>query len=362
MHTHRLSNRTFVGLPVVAAALLVGCSEPPEPVEIIRPARVMRIAEPGEISQRWLPGRARASEEVNLSFDVSGTVLERPVFVGDRVSFGQVLARLDARDFENELQASVAARDRARANYERIQIAAESGAVSRQDLDDALAQLEVREADVRIRQKAVEDTVITAPRGGAISATFVEAFTSIQAKEPIVRLLNATSIEMVVQVPENLISNAAYVEQAIVEFDAFPGRQLTARIKEIGNEASLATRTFPVTVIMDQPDDFEVIPGMAGRARAVLTEQGRERSAGFQLPLAAVFTSNDAAEAGRSYIWVVDETNNTVRRSEVMTGPLTRFGIAVLSGVQTGDLVVISGVNFLTEGQSVRPTEPGASL
>ena len=362
MSITRSSNRYIFGAPLIAVVLLAGCEEPAEVVEIVRPARVMRIAEPGEINDRSLPGRAQAVDQVNLSFDVSGTVLERPVYVGDKVSKGQVLARLDARDYQNDLQASSAARDRARANYERIEIAARSGAVSRQDLDDALAQLEVREAEVRIKQKAVEDTVIRAPRDGAISATYVEAYTAVQAKQAIVRLLDASSIEMIVQIPENLISMASNVAEARVEFDAFPGKLVTARINEIGNEASLTTRTYPVKLIMDQPDDFEILPGMAGKATAIMREGANSQASGHVVPMTAIFTSNEVAESGKSYVWVVEEASNTVERREVATGPLTQYGIAILSGISAGDMVVISGVNFLRDGQEVRPTLPGESV
>jgi len=362
MSTTRSSNRLLLGAPIIVAVLFAGCEKPAEVVEIVRPARVMRIAEPGDINDRSLPGRAEATEEVNLAFDVPGTVLERPVYVGDKVTKGQVLARLDDRDYQNDLQASSAARDRANANYERIAIAARSGAVSKQDLDDALAQLEVRQAEVRIKQKAVEDTIIRAPRDGAISATYVEAFTAVQAKEPIVRLLDITSIEMVVQVPENLISSAPNVAEAVVEFDAFPGRTVSARIKEISNEASLTTRTYPVRLIMDQPEDFEIVPGMAGRAKAILSEGLGNQASGHVVPMTAIFTSNEVEDSGKSYVWVVDETSNTVQRREVTSGPLTQFGISILAGISSGELVVISGVNFLREGQEVRPTQAGDSV
>ena len=359
----RPSTRFLTSLPLVAAVLLVACEKPAEITEVIvRPARVIRIADPGEIDGRSLPGRALAVEEVNLSFDVPGTILERPVFVGDEITEGQVLARLDARDYQNQLDASKAARDRARANFERIEIAATSGAVSKQDLDDARAQLEVRQAEVRIKQKAVQDTSIRAPRAGTISATYVEKFTAVQAKEPILRLLDTSSIEMVVQVPENLISQVPNIVEASVEYDSFPGKRVSARVKEVSNEASLTTRTYPVKLIMDQPEDFKIVPGMAGKARAVLKEVSDKRASGFQVPVAAVFTSNEVELAGKSYVWVVDETDNTVQRREVSTGALTRFGIMLGTGISAGELVVISGANSLQESQEIRPVEAGETL
>lgn len=363
MRATRISTRFFTGLPIVATVLLVACEKPAEIAEvIIRPARVIRIADASEIRGRALPGRAEAVEEVNLSFDVPGTILQRPVFVGDKVTKGQMLARLDARDYQNQLDASKAARDRARANFERVEIAATSGAVSRQDLDDARAQLEVRQAEVKIKQKAVEDTTIRAPRAGTISATYVEAFTAVRAKEPILRLLDTSSIVMVVQIPENLISLVPNVVEASVEFDAFPGQLVSARIKEVSNEASLTTRTYPVKLIMDQPEDFKIIPGMAGKARAILQDTNNNRASSFQVPVSAVFTSNEVEFAGKNYVWVVNEADNTVQRREVSTGALTQFGISVPTGISAGDLVVISGANSLQENQEVRPVEGGAIL
>ena len=336
-----------------------GCTEPVESPEIIRPVRVLRVAPPNDLAGRALPGRAQATEETNLSFDVSGTVLERPVNVGDEVEAGQMLARLDQRDFRNQRDAALAARNRMRANFERVRIAAESGAVSRQDLDDARAQLDVAQAELNIAEKRIEDSVITAPRAGTISATYVEAFQSVRAKEAIVRLLDTSAIEMVIQVPENLISFAPHVLDITVEFDAFPGRPVPAEIKEISNEASLTTRTFPVTLIMDQPEGFKILPGMAGRTRGRVPQELAPEMNTLRVPLSAVFTPDEKAETG-SYVWIVDEAANTVSQRSVTTGELDRSGIQIRDGLAPGDVVVVSGASFLTDGQAVRPVEMGS--
>ena len=355
--------RVLTGALALGASVLAlftgGCTEPVESPEITRPVRVLRVAPPNDLAGRALPGRARATEETNLSFDVSGTVLERPVNVGDRVEAGQVLARLDQRDFRNQLDAARAARNRMRANFERVKIAAESGAVARQDLDDARARLDVAQAELNIAEKRLEDSVINAPRDGTISATYVEAFQSVRAKEAIVRLLDTSAIEMVIQVPENLISFAPHVTNITVEFDAFPGRPVPAEIKEISNEASLTTRTFPVTLIMDQPEDFKILPGMAGRTRGRVPQELAPEMNTLRVPLSAVFTPDQKNESG-SYVWIVDEAANTVSQRSVTTGELDRSGIQIRDGLEPGELVVVSGASFLTDGQTVRPVELGS--
>jgi RND family efflux transporter MFP subunit len=345
---------------LLMATLVSGCSEPVDAPEIVRPVRVMRVAAAQEIAGRSLPGRARATEETNLSFDVPGTILERPVSVGDQVESGQLLARLDQRDYKNQRDAAFASRNRMRANFERVEIAVESGAVSRQDLDDARAQLDVAQAQLNIAEKAIEDSEIHAPRAGTISATYVEVFTSVQAKEAVVRLLDTSAIEMVVQVPESLISYVPQVETISIEFDAFPGRPVSAEIKEISNEASQTTRTFPVTLIMEQPEDFKILPGMAGRATGSLPENIDASLRTLKVPLSAIFTPDEGEDLGASLVWVVDETSNTVAKRSITTGELDRFGIQVNDGIKTGDLLVISGVNFLKEGQKVRTIQVGS--
>ena len=67
------------------------------------------------------------------------------------------------------------------------------------------------------------------------------------------------------------ILEAAEVESLEVEFDAFPGMRLPAEITEIGTEASLTTRTFPITLSMKQPEDNKILAGMAGTAFATAT-------------------------------------------------------------------------------------------
>ena len=97
--------RTSAALMVLAASLF-GCRPPAEKPVVIRPVRAMKIADTEDLEARWFPGRAQATQEVNIAFEVAGRIIERPVDVGDRVEEGDMLARLDPSDFQNELAAA----------------------------------------------------------------------------------------------------------------------------------------------------------------------------------------------------------------------------------------------------------------
>ncbi len=92
--------------PVLSLSLLWGCEEQKVRREIIRPVRAMRVGDAKELERQPRPGRAKATQEVNLSFRVSGPLISLPVNVGDEVKKGQVLARIDPNDFEVRLRNS----------------------------------------------------------------------------------------------------------------------------------------------------------------------------------------------------------------------------------------------------------------
>ncbi len=140
----------------------------------------------------------------------------------------------------------------------------------------------------------------------------------------------------------------------VVVFHAFQEVILHAEIKEIGGEASETTRTYPVTLIMDQPGDVLILPGMAGKAAA----EGRAAEAGrfayVEIPIAAVF---NRGETDRSYVWVVDEVAMTVQPRAVEIGEPNEYGVKILAGLAAGELVVTAGVGGIRDGQTVRVLE-----
>jgi RND family efflux transporter MFP subunit len=340
---------------IVPTFLFTGCKKEEAKPEIIRPVTAIKIAGDAGFAGRSFPGRAQATTELNLGFEVAGTIIARPVNKGDKVKRGQILARLDPRDFKNELAAAAAQRDRDRAYRDRIAEALQAGAVSKQDLTDADARLDQSTAMVRIKRKALEDSNIRAPFDGVVSWTYKEKNQRVQAKELVLRVLDISKMEFTVSVPETLISQAPYVKDVVITFDAFPNRPIPAKVKEIGTEASATTRTYPVTLIFDQPADISILSGMAGVARASDVEMpGEAEESEFEIPVSALFTPDKE----KSFVWVIDESTMTVKKREVMPRRLTARGQRV-RGLEPGIWIATAGVHTLREGQKVKIMEAG---
>lgn len=336
----------------LVAAGLTGCSDKPATqAKIVRPIKSIVAANPEILARRRFPGRAVATQEINLAFDVRGKLVERPVNIGDEVKKGQLIAQLDQRDFRANVKAAQAALTREHKNFQRAKELIRDGNISQADYDRLEAKVDVTEAELAVAQKALADSVLEAPFDGRIANLFVENFQAIRAKQEIARLLDSTHLEFTIQIPEQLISLVSYIRDIKVEFDSFPGRPVAAEIKEIGNEASATTRTYPVTLIMEQPDGFEILPGMAGTATGRPELPASMQMSGIPVPVTAVFTDT---ESSGNFVWVVDEGTNTVKRRPVEVGELGDAGIPVTNGLEAGERVVTAGVSYLREGQKVK--------
>lgn len=405
---------------VLLGAVLAACGGAPAPEPLPRPVRAMKVGDPSAFAGRSFPGKAEPTEEVMLSFRVGGPLIERPVDVGSTVAKGDLLARIDPRDFEVALEKARGRLDQAQADLVQLRAGAREETVraleakvraakatydlamteeqrhrelleqevvsqseydakklrmdlAKEELDAAQEDLEraqvarpeviqAKEAEIRSLLAAVdhaknelEYTELRAPFAGEISAMLVENFQTVQPRQSICRLLDTTRVEFTIQVPEVLISYIGQVGDILVSFDALPGVEIPAMVKHVRGEATQRTRTYPVTLIMEQPAGMRILPGMAGSATGRRTTT--EGEDGIEVPLSAVLTNAET----KQLVWVIDTSAdpNVVRAREVTTLRMTSTGIRV-AGLEAGTWIAIAGVHTLEEGQSVRVLDAAA--
>ncbi len=310
----------------------------------------MQVPDPESLSRRVFTGRSRAAQRAELAFQVPGRLQKLLVDVGDRVREGELLAALDPRDFANALRAAEAEEKQARAYRDRIAEAHRVRAVSDQALTDAESALYAAQATLKLRRKALEDSRILAPFDGDVTARYLDNFEVVDAKQPVLRVLNASRIEMVVNIPESAIGYAPFVRDIRVRFDAFPDVELQAEIVEIGDEASGSTRTYPLTLAMDPPEGTQIDSGMTGRAvgRVVLAEGARPPA--FYAPTTAILAEQSAEG---HFVWVVDAATKQASRRSVRIGEENESGIRIEEGLEPGEWIATAGGRTLVEGQQV---------
>jgi RND family efflux transporter MFP subunit len=308
-----------------------------------------------------IPSRLKAVEELNLSFRVTGKLTALLIKIGEEVKKGQILAKIDANEFElkinniaRKLEESKAALRLAQNNYERFeQIQKKApGTVSQADINRARDALEKRQNSfkklISEREAALKQlgyTNIRAPFDGLISNLFADNFQTVKPDQPIIAIQNISRFKLVVDIHDDLISSVKKSNNIRVHTSAFPKNDLNAVIKNVSSKPSETSRTYSVLLVSEPNPGLKILPGMSATVKIKISVPGKKISS------AAVSTSQDKS---KSYVWLINQKHHTVSEQEVTAHQLDDSSVLITDGLQPGELIVANKVNLLQEGQKVK--------
>ncbi len=345
-------------------AALLGCG--PEPVteeQVLRPVRYTRVVAAGGVQIRTYSGSVRAELEADLSFRVAGTLVSRPVNVGDSLASGALVGELDPTDYEVRVQEAEAGLARAqaeltnaRANDERTRRLWENRNASRSQLDAARAAEESASAQVNAATQQLEAarlqlsyTRLTAPEQCAVAQVFVEQNQNVSTGQPIIRVNCGQCGEVVVSVPGVDIGRIIDGTTVAVTINALGGETLAGVVQDVAVATGGTGTTYPVTVAL-QERCGEVRSGMAADV------EFRLRTAGPEGALIAPFVAVGEDRAGQRFVFILEPTGSDTYRAvkrSVTVNELTQDGFRIEDGLSEGELIATAGVRRLVNGQEV---------
>ncbi len=316
--------------------------------------------------QASFAGEVRARSESALGFRVGGKITERLVDVGAVVKAGAPLARIDARDLQlnsasarSQLAAAQADVVQAQADYTRYNDLYQKKFVSGAEIDKRKAALDVAQArlDQAKAQLSVADnqsayTTLSAERAGVITAVEAEVGQVVAPGQTVVRLARDAEKEILIAVPENRLPDVKAAQRIDITLWAAPGKRYSGKVRETSPAADAMTRTYAVRITMAKADD-SVRLGMT--ASVILSQEGAGNA--VMLPLTALYQ-----QGANTAVWVVDASTQTVKLAPVKVGAFREDTVAIVSGIQDGDVVVTAGVHKLTQGQKVRVATHDAAV
>lgn len=359
-------------------------------------------------------GKIQPEVEVKLSSEVSGEIIELPIQEGQAVEKGDLLVKINPDLYQSSLQRSQASYQniqaslaqskaslkQAKANYDRNKTLFDKGVISKSEWDAIVSEYEMAQAsresayyNVQSAAATVNEakdnlgrTTIYAPMSGTISKLDAElgervVGTQQMAGTEILRVANLAEMEVEVEVNENDIVKIAVGDSAIVEVDAYLGKEFKGIVTEISNSAA-------DDLTADQVTNFDVKVKILKQSYAELTEGKPEDFSPFRpgmtatvdiitsrkkniigVPISAIVIKNDTTSVKKNISGddkeqtpsakktITDETfecvfvknGDEVRLQVVKTGIQDDTNIEISKGLKVGDEVITGPYNTVTK-------------
>jgi RND family efflux transporter MFP subunit len=336
--------------------LLYGCGEKKveETAPIVKPVKSVIVGQ-NAVGIRTLPGTVQAANRSELSFRVGGPLIDFPVKEGQKIQKGQLLARVDPRDYRIAVESAKAKFNKAEADFKRYRSLYEKDAVPLADLDLYRSQRDVAKSALDNAQADLNDTYLRAPFSGEVGETYFDTGEDIKAKEPVLGLHGTNFVEIIVDVSEALRAKfdpeKIKARRITAKFSFAPEQEFDVTLTEFSAAADSRTQTYKATFSMPQPEGINIQPGMTSAVRAYpLANETDQVKTEFTIPSIAVFTGPD----GTSFVWIVDTDAMIILRRAIEVGSVTgQDKITVLSGISAGERIVVAGVTTLRDSAQV---------
>lgn len=325
---------------LAAAGLLVACGRGEKKEEVmVRNVMTVTPQNRQESTLKNFSGVVKENSTVNLSFRAPGQIQSILVREGAHVKRGQLVATLDTKDYQLQVDAAQTRYDQLKNEVERLSQLHEANSLAGNDFEKAVSGLEQSRIQLQNAKNQLSYTRLTAPVDGTIQKVNFEPSEMVNAGLPVMDLVDTRSMEVEVNIPVEMYR---LLDSSTEAFCMVDGARYGLHRTSVLSKAD-ANQLFTVKYALDGKLSAGVIVD-------VYIEVGGDATvSGLSIPAHAIFE-----DAGKSYVWVVEE-GDVVKRHEVNLSGVDSKGMAVVSsGIAATDRVVKAGVKALHEGDPVR--------
>jgi RND family efflux transporter MFP subunit len=307
---------------------------------------------------------------------VGGRIESIPVKLGDRVTKGQMVTKIEDDQIKEQINQRLASLEVNKANvtqresdaklaetvFLRMKAQYDRDLLSKQLLEDAEAKYNTAVSNVGVAkaqlvqtQSAVDElkitlanTTVTSPVDGFVSKRVLDQGAFAGANTVILSVVDIGVVRMVANLVEKDVKRVQPGVSALVEVDAFPGEQFTGQVSRVAPVFDPATRTAPMEIEVPNPG-FRLKPGMYARVK--LTVDRRPNA--LTVPRGAI-----ADIEGKRGVFMLE--NQVAKFHEVKTGLQDNERVEILEGLTEGQKVVTVGTLALRDGDRISVVgEPG---
>jgi RND family efflux transporter MFP subunit len=290
-----------------------------------------------------LVGTIAANREVLVASETQGRVKGVGPEVGDHVSAGSLLARVDDELRRAALSNAQVNYDKAKQDFERFDFMKQQndGGIADIQVENARQALRASEAALVIARRQYNDTRITAPISGVVIARPVEIGSTLMPGAPVATIVDISQLKVRVNVPESDVFKLRDGDRVAITTDVYPGAEFEGRVSMIGAKADEA-HTYPVEVTVRNNANRPLRAGMFGKV--AFTSIPRRN-------VLAIPRETLVGSVKKPQVYVVQ--GKVAKLRDIVVGTEIGTSMEVLSGLGHGEKIVISGQNNLRDGAEI---------
>lgn len=279
-----------------------------------------------------------------LSFRVGGPIEKFDVQTGNYFRKGEVIASIDPRDFKIKAERAEAIYRQADAEFKRIEILFNKNNISASQFEKAKAEYVSAKTAYETASNELKDTKLIAPFDGYVGEVFIEKFQDVKASQQIISFDEIEKLKIEIYVPQNIAFNGDQFKTVSLSFDAIPNETFTATVIELSKNTTKNNLSYLLTAMLPN-SNAKLLAGMSGRVNFNVAGE-----ASMVIPQMAIRNRPSMGD----YVWVIDPSTSAVAMRSVKTGKqLSNGTIVITEGLQEGEKVAVTGVDFLTNGDVV---------
>lgn len=292
-----------------------------------------------------ITGAIEANESVMLHSEVSGLVTAINFKEGTNVSKGTVLVRINDRDIQAQLRQAITKQTLSATNESRAKQLLQKGAISQEEYDTSLADLNTLKAQTQLTETQLAKTKVVAPFSGRIGLRAISMGEYLTPATGIANLLSINPVKISFSVPEKYVGQIKNGTEINFNTSSNP-KTYSAKVFAIEPGIDAATHTLQIKALAQNPNN-ELIPGAFVKIKLALTQVAD-----------AILIPNEAVIPVLKGKIVYVARNGEAQQVEVEAGTRTSDKILITSGLKAGDTVLTSGAMALKPGTPVKVSLP----
>ncbi|QCX37157.1 efflux RND transporter periplasmic adaptor subunit [Aureibaculum algae] len=268
---------------------------------------------------------------------------------GQKVSKGQLLAKIDDGGLSQQLSQIQIQADLAKTTFERQKRLWDQNIGSEIQYLQAKSTYESQTESVNQMKQQLGKTNIRAPFSGVIDDIITEQGSVVAAgQSQLMRIINLDNMYIETDVPESYISNVTKGKDVTVNFPVL-GQEIKTTIRQAGDFINPANRTFKVEVAVPNKDK-SIKPNLTAKLK--INDYTNEKA--VLIPQSIISENAD----GEQYIYIVTDKNakeeGVAKKVIIKTGKTQGDVIEVLEGIESGSEIIKEGARSVKDGQTVK--------